>query len=134
MVGAGQLARMTAQAAIGLGVGFRVLADSPDDSAAQVWAGTQLGRLPLRWLTCARSRPAATCSPSITSMCPAITWPRWSRPGVKVRPGAAALRLTQDKLVMRERLTGLGVACPRFAPVTGLAACRSSPAAPGRWC
>ena len=28
MVGAGQLARMTAQAAIGLGVGFRVLADS----------------------------------------------------------------------------------------------------------
>jgi 5-(carboxyamino)imidazole ribonucleotide synthase len=29
--------------------------------------------------------------------------------------------LTQDKLVMRERLTGLGVACPRFAPVASLA-------------
>ena len=43
MVGGGQLARMTAAAAIGLGVGFRVLADSPDDSAAQVCAGTQLG-------------------------------------------------------------------------------------------
>ena len=34
---------MTAQAAIGLGIGFRILADSPDDSAAQVWAATQLG-------------------------------------------------------------------------------------------
>ncbi|HET6189500.1 MAG TPA: hypothetical protein VFE59_21220, partial [Trebonia sp.] len=34
MVGGGQLARMTAQAAIGLGVTFRVLAEAPADSAA----------------------------------------------------------------------------------------------------
>ena len=39
------------------------------------------------------------------------------RDGVQVRPSAAALRFTQDKLAMRERLTGLGIACPRFAPV-----------------
>ncbi|HEX3309146.1 MAG TPA: 5-(carboxyamino)imidazole ribonucleotide synthase, partial [Streptosporangiaceae bacterium] len=37
--------------------------------------------------------------------------------GVQVRPGAAALRFTQDKLAMRERLTEMGIACPRFAPV-----------------
>ena len=43
MVGGGQLARMTSQAAIGLGVGFRVLAGSAADSAAQVAAGTRLG-------------------------------------------------------------------------------------------
>ena len=43
MVGGGQLARMTAQAAIGLGIGFRVLADSAADSAARVAAGTRLG-------------------------------------------------------------------------------------------
>ena len=43
MVGAGQLARMTAQAAIGLGVGFRVMADSAADSAAQVTAGARVG-------------------------------------------------------------------------------------------
>src|SRR4030081_2621454 len=43
MVGGGQLARMTSQAAAGLGVGFRVLADSAGDSAAQVTAGTRLG-------------------------------------------------------------------------------------------
>src|SRR5215467_16348975 len=43
MVGAGQLARMTSQAATGLGIGFRVLAASPADSAALVCQGTQVG-------------------------------------------------------------------------------------------
>ena len=36
MVGGGQLARMTHQAAIGLDVEFVVLAESPDDPVAQV--------------------------------------------------------------------------------------------------
>src|SRR5207248_7766992 len=40
-----------------------------------------------------------------------------AKAGVTVRPRAAALRFTQDKLAMRERLTGMGIACPRFAPV-----------------
>jgi len=43
MVGAGQLARMTCQAAIGLGIGFRVLAASPGDSAALVCADVVTG-------------------------------------------------------------------------------------------
>ena len=43
MVGAGQLARMTCQAAIGLGIGFRVLAASPADSAALVCADMVTG-------------------------------------------------------------------------------------------
>ena len=43
MVGAGQLARMTYQASIPLGVGFRVLADRPDDSAALVCPDTTVG-------------------------------------------------------------------------------------------
>ena len=43
MVGGGQLARMTSQAATGLGVGFRVLAGHATESAAQVVAGTWLG-------------------------------------------------------------------------------------------
>ena len=120
MVGAGQLARMTAQAAIGLGIGFSILADSPDDSAAQVWAGTQLGDY--RSLDDLRA---------FAARCDVLTFDHEHVPGdhlaaleqtgVAVRPGAAALRLTQDKLVMRERLTGLGVPCPRFAPVAGLA-------------
>jgi 5-(carboxyamino)imidazole ribonucleotide synthase len=40
---------------------------------------------------------------------------------VPIRPGGAALRHAQDKLVMRERLGRLGVRCPRFAPATGAA-------------
>ena len=35
---------------------------------------------------------------------------------------------------MREQLTGLGIACPRFAPVTGLAGVEEFAAGPGRWC
>lgn len=37
--------------------------------------------------------------------------------GVPCRPGAAALAHAQDKLVMRERLTGLGVPCPAYSHV-----------------
>ena len=47
MVGGGQLARMTSQAATGLGVGFRVLAGDATESAAQVVAGDPAGRLPV---------------------------------------------------------------------------------------
>ena len=120
MVGAGQLARMTSQAATGLGVGFRVLAGAADESAAQVVAGTQLGDY--RSLADLRGFAAG---------CDVVTFDHEHVPGehlavlekdgVQVRPGAAALRFTQDKLAMRERLTGLGIACPRYAPVRTLA-------------
>ena len=120
MVGGGQLARMTSQAATGLGVGFRVLAGSASESAAQVSAGTWLGDY--RSLADLRDFAAG---------CDVLTFDHEHVPdpylaaleqdGVQVRPGAAALRFTQDKLAMRERLTGLGVACPRFAPVRAIA-------------
>jgi 5-(carboxyamino)imidazole ribonucleotide synthase len=120
MVGAGQLARMTSQAATGLGTGFRVLADAADESAAQVVAGTQLGDY--RSLDDLRAF-AAGCD-VITfdhEQVPGEHLAALERDGVPVRPGAAALRFTQDKLAMRERLTGLGISCPRFAPVATLA-------------
>src|ERR1700759_5689146 len=120
MVGAGQLARMTSQAATGLGVGFRVLANTADESAAQVVAGTQLGDY--RSLDDLRTFAAG---------CDVITFDHEHVPGahlaaleaegIAVRPAPAALRFTQDKLAMRERLTGLGIACPRFAPAGTLA-------------
>ena len=43
MVGAGQLARMTYQAAISLGVGLRLLANDPQDSAARIASAVALG-------------------------------------------------------------------------------------------
>jgi 5-(carboxyamino)imidazole ribonucleotide synthase len=117
MVGAGQLARMTCQAAIGLGIRFRVLADSAADSAAQVCPDVQVGDY--------------TCLDDLLAFaggCDVVTFDHEHVPGrhlaaleqaVAVRPGAGALRYTQDKLAMRERLAGLGVPCPRYAPVPG---------------
>jgi 5-(carboxyamino)imidazole ribonucleotide synthase len=120
MVGAGQLARMTAAAAVGLGIRFRVLAAGRDESAAQVCADTMLGDY--------RSTDDLL---AFAAGCDVVTFDHEHVPqpqlealeqaGHVVRPGPAALRLTQDKLVMRERLTSLGVPCPRFEPVSSLA-------------
>ena len=120
MVGGGQLARMTSQAAIGLGVGFRVLAGSVAESAAQVSAGTWLGD----YRSLADLRDFAAGCDVLTFDHEHVPGPHLAaleQDGVQVRPGAAALRFTQDKLAMRERLNGLGVACPRFAPVRAVA-------------
>jgi 5-(carboxyamino)imidazole ribonucleotide synthase len=119
MVGAGQLARMTGQAAVSLGIEFRVLAAAPDESAAQVFAGTQLGDY--------RSLDDLT---AFAGGCDVVTFDHehvpgphlraLERAGAVVRPGPDALRFAQDKRAMRERLAGLGIACPRFAPARGL--------------
>ncbi|HEY6279085.1 MAG TPA: 5-(carboxyamino)imidazole ribonucleotide synthase [Streptosporangiaceae bacterium] len=119
MVGAGQLARMTCQAAISLGVGFRVLAGSPADSAAQVCAGVLVG-----------DYTSQADLLAFAAGCDVVTFDHEHVPGghlaaleqvVTVRPGAGALAYTQDKLAMRDRLATLGVPCPRYARVTGLA-------------
>ena len=116
MVGAGQLARMTSQAATGLGIGFRVLAATVSDSAAQVVAGTELGD----YRSLAALRDFAASCDVLTFDHEHVPGPHLAaleRDGVKVRPNAAALSFTQDKLAMRKRLTGMGIACPRYAPV-----------------
>ena len=116
MVGGGQLSRMTHQAAIALGLSLRVLADKTHDSAALVANGVEIGdHTSLEDL----ARFAAGCE--------VVTFDHEHVPGgliealeaegVHVYPGSAALRHAQDKLVMRERLAGLGVAVPAFCPV-----------------
>ena len=120
MVGGGQLARMTSQAATGLGIGFRVLAGDPGESAAQVVAGTRLGD----FRSLADLRGFAAGCDVLTFDHEHVPGPHLAaleQDGVTVRPDGAALRFTQDKLAMRERLTGLGIACPRFAPVRTVA-------------
>jgi 5-(carboxyamino)imidazole ribonucleotide synthase len=120
MVGGGQLARMTAAAATGLGVTFRVLSESESESAALVTHDVTVGsHLSLPDITAF----AAGCD-VITfdhEQVPAPILAELESAGVLVRPGSEALRYTQDKLAMRERLGSLGVPCPRFAPVSGVA-------------
>jgi len=117
MVGAGQLARMTAAAAIGLGVRFRVLAAAADDSAAQVVADAPVGDY----------RSAADLL-AFAADCDVVTFDHEHVPqpalraleaaGHPVWPSSAALRLTQDKLAMRRRLAELGVRVPQVVAVS----------------
>jgi 5-(carboxyamino)imidazole ribonucleotide synthase len=119
MVGAGQLARMTCPAAAGLAIGFRVLAAAADDSAAKVWPDVRLGD----YRSLADLRGFAAGCDVVTFDHEHVPGPHLAaleEAGVVIRPGADALRYTQDKLAMRERLTALGVACPRYAPVRDL--------------
>ena len=120
MVGAGQLARMTCPAATELGIGFRLLADGPDDSAAKVWPDVEVGDY--RSLDDLRAF-AAGCD-VVTfdhEHVPADLIAAVEQAGIAVRPGGHALRFAQDKLAMREALTELGVPCPRYTPVSDLA-------------
>ncbi len=120
MVGAGQLARMTCPAATGLGTGFRLLAETAADSAARVWPDVQLGDY--RSLEDLRGF-AAGCD-VVTfdhEHVPGTALAALERDGFVLRPGPAALHFAQDKLAMRERLTKIGIACPRYTPVSDLA-------------
>src|SRR4051812_18268634 len=116
MVGAGQLARMTQGAAIELGVRLRVLAESSDASAAQVVPDAPVGD----------HRDAAAVT-AFAAGCDVVTFDHEHVPtpllrsleaaGSAVHPGADALVHAQDKSVMRERLSQLGVAQPRWRTV-----------------
>jgi 5-(carboxyamino)imidazole ribonucleotide synthase len=117
MIGAGQLARMTHQAAIALGQSLRVLAAGLGDPAAQVTPDVRLG--------------AATDLAALRELargCAAVTLDHEQVPqehlralvagGVSVHPRPDALVHAQDKLVMRRRLAALGIPGPRFAEIT----------------
>jgi len=112
MVGGGQLARMAQEAAIPLGVRIRLLADTPQDSAALAISDVVLGDY--RDLETLRR---------FAQGCDVVTFDHEHVPtehlraleadGVAVRPGPDALVHAQDKGVMRERLGALGIPCPR---------------------
>ncbi|HEU4421077.1 MAG TPA: 5-(carboxyamino)imidazole ribonucleotide synthase [Pilimelia sp.] len=118
MVGGGQLARMTHQAAISLGQSLRVLALAPDDGAALVTADVQVGH-----------HTDLAALRTFAKGCDVVTFDHehvpnehvvaLAREGVTVYPPAEALRYAQDKQAMRERLTELEVPVPRWRPVTG---------------
>ncbi|KAA9158909.1 5-(carboxyamino)imidazole ribonucleotide synthase [Amycolatopsis acidicola] len=118
MVGGGQLARMTHQAAIALGQSLRVLAASPDDAAAMVAADVVIG-----------SHTDLDALASFAKTVDVLTFDHEHVPGehllalamnddVPIRPGPDALAFAQNKLVMRERLAAEDYPCPPFAEVS----------------
>ena len=118
IIGGGQLARMMIQSAVGLGIRIRLLAEGPMVSAAQVAADVTVGD---------HTDPATVRE--FARGCDAITFDhehvpsgilrRLEADGIAVRPGPAALVHAQDKAVMRERLTSLGIPCPTWRVVAG---------------
>jgi 5-(carboxyamino)imidazole ribonucleotide synthase len=114
MVGGGQLARMTHQAAISLGLSLRVLAESPTDGAALVTPDVEIG--------------AATDAEALHRFakgCDVVTFDHEQVPGelivelaesgVAVHPGADALVYAQDKRAMRTKLAELDIAVPAWS-------------------
>ncbi|MBW0012863.1 5-(carboxyamino)imidazole ribonucleotide synthase [Mycobacterium sp.] len=116
MVGGGQLARMTHQAAIGLGQTLRVLATAPDESAAQVSPDVVIGsHTDLEDLR--RVAAGATVLTFDHEHVPNELLNKLVAEGVNVAPPPAALVHAQDKLVMRRRLEALGAPVPRYAGI-----------------
>ncbi|MGC5029815.1 5-(carboxyamino)imidazole ribonucleotide synthase [Micromonospora sp. DT229] len=120
MVGGGQLARMTHQAAISLGQSLRVLALTPDDGAALVAADVQYG-----------DHTDLAALRTFAKSCDVVTFDHEHVPtehiralageGVKLFPPADALVHAQDKRVMRERLDTLAAPNPAWRPVESTA-------------
>ena len=118
MVGGGQLARMTHQAAIALGQSLAVLSVSDEDCAALVTPDVQIGH---HTDLAALRRFGADCD--------VITFDHEHVPTEHIRalaaeghalyPGADALQYAQDKSLMRTRLAESGIPVPPFEVVPG---------------
>lgn len=115
VIGGGQLARMMTPPAINLGLEIYVLAEGADASAKL--AATTVG-----------DYTDATTVLEFARGCDVITFDHEHVPqavlaelvasGVSVHPKPEALLFAQDKLLMRERLSALGVPVPGWARIT----------------
>lgn len=118
MVGAGQLARMTQQAAVDLDVELVVLARTDRDPAVLAGAPYRLGE---------HTDPAALAG--LAGLGAVVTFDHelvpppllaaLERDGAVLRPGAAALGFAQDKLAARRDLGAAGYPVPAWQPVAG---------------
>ncbi len=119
MVGGGQLARMTHQAAIALGQTLRVLAAGSDEPAAQVSPDIVVGsHTDLDALR--RLAAGATVLTFDHEHVPTELLDKLVADGIAVAPPPEALVHAQDKLVMRRRLEALGAPVPRYASVSSV--------------
>ncbi|MDP5182825.1 5-(carboxyamino)imidazole ribonucleotide synthase [Blastococcus sp. BMG 814] len=120
MVGGGQLARMTHQAAVALGQSLRVLAANPQESAALVAADVRYGDHrdlgDLRVLA-----DGATVVTFDHEHVPTEHLRTLVEEGTRVAPGPEALVHAQDKLVLRRALAEAGEPQPAWAEVRSAA-------------
>lgn len=117
IVGAGQLARMTLQAAIPLDVSIRLLAASAEDGAATIWRDVIVGA--------PDDEAALTALAESTSvvtfdheLVPVETLAALEAAGHALRPSSQTMALAQNKRLQRERHTALGLNVPQFEIAT----------------
>ena len=116
MVGGGQLARMTYQAAIALGLTVRVLSDRADDSAARIGAEVEIGSPDEIG---ALRRFAAGCD-VVTfdhELVPPEHLAALAAEGHTLYPSADTMALAQNKRRQRQELGALGLPVPAFTVV-----------------
>ncbi|MDQ1548529.1 MAG: 5-(carboxyamino)imidazole ribonucleotide synthase [Microbacteriaceae bacterium] len=115
VVGGGQLARMMIPAAINLGIDLRVLAENAGDAAGL--AATTIGDYRNRddVLRFAKDLDVITFDHEHV---PQAILRELVESGVAVHPGPDALLYAQDKLLMRQRLSELGLPVPSWARVS----------------
>ena len=121
IVGAGQLARMTYQAAIPLGVRVRVLAERTDEAAALVAAEVDIGS--------ARSRSALA---AFAATCDVLTFDHelvdaaalasLEHDGHVVRPASSTVARAQDKMQQRATFAAHGFPVPPHQSIADAAA------------
>lgn len=112
VIGGGQLARMMVPPAIGLGLEIRVLAENEGSSARL--AATQVGDYHDAETVLAFARGVDVITFDHEHV-PQDVLAALVAAGVSVQPSPEALFVAQDKLVMRERLTELGMPVPDWA-------------------
>ncbi|HET7399700.1 MAG TPA: 5-(carboxyamino)imidazole ribonucleotide synthase [Intrasporangium sp.] len=113
VVGGGQLARMMHGPAVELGIQLSVLAEDELAAAALAVPSAPVG-----------DHRDVDALREFARHCDVVTFDHEHVPqsvletledeGVVLHPPRAALRFAQDKLAMRQRLTELGIACPRW--------------------
>ncbi|HEU5485791.1 MAG TPA: 5-(carboxyamino)imidazole ribonucleotide synthase [Microlunatus sp.] len=124
VIGGGQLARMMDEAATGLGLHLKLLAEGAAVSAAQVVHDVTVG-----------DYTDPTVVKAFAAGCDVITFDHEHVPtdllhelqqaGTAVRPGPDALVHAQDKAVMRDRLSAFGAPCPTYRVVADPASLRA---------
>jgi 5-(carboxyamino)imidazole ribonucleotide synthase len=116
ILGGGQLARMTLQAAVPFGIDTVILADAPDSPAGRVAGHEVVGD----WQNETALRRFADLVDVVTlenEFVDAAVLEHLKEWGKQVRPGALVLQAIQDKLIQKQTLADAGLPVPRFAAI-----------------
>ena len=118
ILGGGQLARMTLQAAVNFGIDTAIFADARDSPAGRLTVHEFVGG----WDDTEALRSFAAAVDVVTlenEFVPAEVLELLEQLGVRALPGAATLRAIQDKLVQKQTLAAAGLPVADFVAVRG---------------